>query len=98
MIHEIRTYTLVPGGVQEYLRIYNEMGRTVQVRLLGTLVALLTPETGDLNQLVYIWAFNDLQNCTLRRATLAADIEFAAYRKAVRHLLVRQENRLLTTA
>jgi hypothetical protein len=98
MIHEIRTYTLIPGGVPEYLRIYNEIGRAVQVRLLGNLIALLQPETGDLNQLVYIWGFKDLAIRTERRATLAADSEFAAYRKAVRHLLVRQENRLLTVA
>ncbi len=52
MIHEIRTYSLVPGGVREYLRIYNELGREVQTQLLGNLVALMTPETGDLNQLV----------------------------------------------
>lgn len=98
MIHEIRTYTLVPGGVRDYLRIYNEHGREVQTRLLGTLVALLTPESGDLNQLVYHWAFDSFEDRSLRRAQLAADSRFAEFRKQVRHLLIQQDSRLLSPA
>lgn len=96
MIHELRTYTLTPGGAAEYLRLYNEMGREMQTRLLGNLVALLTPETGDLNQLLYLWAFDSHEERALRRARLAADPEFTEFRKTVRHLLVRQDNRLLS--
>lgn len=98
MIHEIRTYTLVPGGVREYLRIYDEMGRAVQTRLLGNLVAVLSPETGDLNQLVYHWAFDDFQDRAKRRAELLADAQFGEFRKRVKHLLVKQENQLFKPA
>lgn len=97
-MYELRTYTLVPGGVREYLRIYNEMGREVQMRLLGNLVALLQPETGDLNQLIYLWAFEDFEERKRRRQQLMADSQFAEFRKAVRHLLVRQESQLMTLA
>jgi hypothetical protein len=98
MIHEIRTYTVVPGGVREYLRIYNESGRSVQTRLLGNLVALLTPESGDVNQLVFHWAFSSYEDRARRRAELLADADFTAFRKSVRHLLVQQESRLLSPA
>jgi hypothetical protein len=98
MIHELRTYTLVPGGVREYLRLYNESGREIQLRALGNLVALLTPESGDLNQLVYLWAFESHDDRARRRAQLMADPGFADFRKSVRHLLVRQESRLLSAA
>jgi len=98
MIHEIRTYTVVPGGVREYLRIYNESGRSVQTRLLGNLVALLTPESGDVNQLVFHWAFASYEDRARRRAELLADADFTAFRKSVRHLLVQQESRLLSPA
>ncbi len=98
MIHEIRTYTVVPGGVREYLRIYNESGRDVQTRLLGHLVALLTPESGDVNQLVFHWAFSSYEDRARRRAELLADADFTAFRKSVRHLLVQQESRLLSPA
>lgn len=98
MIHEIRTYTVVPGGVREYLRIYNESGRAVQTRLLGNLVALLTPESGDVNQLVFHWAFSSYEDRARRRAELLADADFTTFRKSVRHLLVQQESRLLSPA
>lgn len=98
MIHEIRTYSVVPGGVREYLRLYNEFGREVQTQLLGNLVALLTPESGDLNQLVYHWAFDSFEDRSHRRAQLAADPQFTAFRKQVKHLLIRQDSRLLSPA
>ncbi|UWE15629.1 NIPSNAP family protein [Herbaspirillum huttiense] len=98
MIHELRTYTMVPGGVREYVRIYNECGRAHQVRLLGHLVAMMIPESGDLNQLVYHWAFDSLEDRARRRTALLADPDFAEFRKQVRGLLVQQESRLLTSA
>lgn len=98
MIHELRTYTLVPGGLREYLRLYNESGREIQQRLLGNLVALLTPDSGDLNQLVFLWAFETHDERARRRTQLMADPGFAEFRKSVRHLLVRQESRLMSAA
>ncbi|AVS91447.1 NIPSNAP family protein [Paracidovorax avenae] len=98
MIHEIRTYTLVPGGTREYLRLYNEAGREVQTRLLGGLVAALTPESGDLNQLIYHWVFDSYEERVRRRAQLIADPAFTEFRKSVRHLLVSQDSRLLSPA
>lgn len=98
MLYELRTYTLVPGGVREYLRIYNETARELQVETLGRLVSLLQPESGDLNQLIFLWSFEDFADRQRRRQTLMADSRFTEFRKAVRHLLVRQENQLLTEA
>ena len=98
MLHELRTYTLVPGGVREYLRLYNEPGRAVQTELLGRLVTLMQPESGDLNQLIYLWAFDDFEDRRARRARLMADERFTAFRQSVRHLLVRQESQLMTPA
>jgi len=98
MLYELRTYTLVPGGVREYLRIYNETARELQVETLGRLVGLLQPESGDLNQLIFLWSFEDFADRQRRRQTLMADSRFTEFRKSVRHLLVRQENQLLTEA
>lgn len=98
MLHELRTYTLVPGGVREYLRLYNESGREVQTELLGRLVSLMQPESGDLNQLIYLWSFDNFEDRSARRARLMADERFTGFRKSVRHLLVRQESQLMTPA
>ncbi len=95
---EIRTYTLQPGGVAEYLRLYNELGRSVQVEILGDLVGLYQPETGDLNQLVFVWQFDSFEERARRRRQLMEDERFAVFRKATRGLLVKQENRLMKKA
>ncbi|AOJ27168.1 MULTISPECIES: NIPSNAP family protein [Burkholderia] len=95
MFVEQRTYTLVPGGVAEYLRLYAECGRAAQERALGTMIGCFATEVGPLNQLVYLWAFDSLDTRARRRAALMADPEFGTFRGKVRHLLVRQENQIL---
>lgn len=98
MLYELRTYTLVPGGAREYLQLYNEIGREVQVRLLGSLVRLLRPESGDLNQLIFLWEYPSFEDRRERRERLMADPAFTEFRKKTRHLLVRQESQLMAAA
>ena len=93
---EMRTYTLVPGGAAEYLRVYAAGARAVQTRMLGNLVGLYQTESGELNQLVFLWGYDSFDERTRRRAALMADPEFTEFRKATRHLLVRQESRMLS--
>lgn len=95
MFIEQRTYTLVPGGVAEYLRLYAACGRAPQEQALGTMVGCFATEVGPLNQLVYLWAFASLDERARRRAALMADPAFSVFRGKVRHLLVRQENQIL---
>lgn len=98
MFYELRTYSLVPGGTKEYLRLYNELGREVQIGILGNLVSLMTPESGDQNQLVFLWAFESYEDRKIRRKKLLEDSRFTEFRKASRHLLTNQENRLFSAA
>ncbi len=98
MLYELRTYTLVPGGSREYLKTYNEIGREAQVRVLGGLVHLLRPESGDLNQLVFLWEYQNFEDRRERRERLIADPAFTEFRKRTRHLLVRQESQLMASA
>lgn len=98
MYLEQRIYTLVPGGVAEYLRHYADCGRAIQEGHLGAALGCFTREVGELNQLVYLWPFDSLDERARRRAALLADAGFAEFRGKVRHLLVRQENTILTRA
>lgn len=98
MYVEQRTYTLVPGGTVEYIRLYKELGRQVQEGHLGTMLGCFTREVGELNQLVYLWPFSSLDDRARRRAALMADADFAAFRKQIRHLVIRQENTLFVNA
>lgn len=98
MYIELRTYSLVPGGTAEYLKTYNERGRAVQTSILGQLVGIYQSEVGELNQLVFLWAYESLDERQRRRRELMTNPAFTEFRRSTRHLLVRQESRLLTAA
>jgi hypothetical protein len=98
MLVEQRIYTMVPGGVAEYVRLYAESGRAAQERVLGPMLGCYTREVGELNQLIYLWSFASMEDRSQRRARLMADEAFKVFRGQVRHLLVRQENSLLLPA
>lgn len=98
MFVEQRTYSLVPGGTAEYLRIYEEFGRAAQERILGPMLGCYTREVGELNQLIYFWSFESLDDRSRRRAALMADAAFKDFRGRIRHLVVKQENTILVPA
>jgi hypothetical protein len=98
MFVEQRIYGLVPGGTAEYIRIYEECGRAVQERILGPMLGYYTRDVGELNQLVYFWSFDSMDERTRRRTALMADAEFKAFRGKIRHLVVKQENTILVPA
>ena len=95
MILEERNYLLVPGGSARYLEAWHRTGREPQVRHLGEPAGVFTVEIGELNTLVYHWRYADLADRAHRRRALAADADFAAFRREVRALLVQQSNRIL---
>ncbi|MEP7295800.1 MAG: NIPSNAP family protein [Burkholderiales bacterium] len=98
MLVEQRIYSLVPGGTAEYVKVYEECGREVQERILGKMLGYYTRDIGELNQLVYLWPFDSMDERTRRREALLADPDFKVFRGKIRHLLVRQENSLLVPA
>jgi hypothetical protein len=98
VIIEERNYLVRPGAAAKYARLWDEYGREPQVRILGNLLGFYVTEVGELNTLVYLWGYEGLDDRVKRRAELAADPDFAAFRAQVRDLLVSQSNRILTPA
>ena len=98
MFVEQRIYSLVPGGTAEYIRIYEECGRAIQERILGEMLGYYTRDIGELNQLVYLWAFTSMDERTRRRIELAADPDFKIFRGKIRHLVLKQESSILIPA
>jgi hypothetical protein len=98
MFVEQRIYSLVPGGTAEYIKIYEECGRAVQERILGPMLGYYTRDVGELNQLVYFWSFDSMDERSRRRIALMADAEFKVFRGKIRHLVVKQENTILVPA
>ncbi|MCG8690869.1 MAG: NIPSNAP family protein [Minwuiales bacterium] len=98
MIVEERVYTLVPGGVPEYLRLYQEFGMEIQKPILGHMVGYFHTEIGTLNQIVHMWAYDSLDERTRRRAELGADPGWQDYVKKIRPLILSQESKILIPA
>lgn len=96
MIHELRTYTLVPGTQAQYLKLSAEMGRRIRGDRYGKLEGFWTTEFGTLNQVVHLWSFTDLGERARLRAELQQNTEWTqGYLGQVRPMLVAQENKIL---
>jgi len=98
MIVEMRTYTLKPGAVAEYLRLYEAEGVATQTRILGRLLGYYSSETGDVNQVIHLWAYEDFADRKARRAALFADPVWLAYIPKIVGLIVTQESKILNPA
>jgi hypothetical protein len=98
MIVEERIYTAIPGKAQEYVRMYQEEGLAIQRPILGNLLGYFTSEIGTLNQIVHLWAYQDLADRAARRTKLLSDPRWKAYSAKVVPLLLSQENKILVPA
>jgi hypothetical protein len=98
MIVEERIYTLHPGKVAEMVKLYGEEGLPLQQRYLGKFIGYFSTETGNLNQVVFMWGYESLDDRSARRERLAQDPEWQSYLKKVVPLIMTQENRILKPA
>jgi NIPSNAP protein len=98
MIVEERIYTLHAGKVPDMMKLYGEEGLPLQQRYLGKFIGYFSTETGNLNQVVFLWGYDSLDDRDARRARMARDPEWQAYLKKVQPLIMTQENRILKPA
>ncbi|HEX2011258.1 MAG TPA: NIPSNAP family protein [Roseateles sp.] len=98
MLVELRTYTTQPGRLRDYLALYEAEGLALQRRILGRMVGYYSSEIGELNQVLHLWAYEDLNERQQRRAALLADAGFQAYVRKMLPLLVSQSSRILSPA
>jgi hypothetical protein len=98
MLLDVRTYTCRPGTLKSHIALYEKLGKTPQTRHLGQPLAWLVTDTGDVNQYVHIWVYENAGDREKRRAAMWADPEWVAYTQESASLgaLVEQENRLMT--
>jgi hypothetical protein len=97
MIVDLRTYTMVPGRLAAWLKLYEAEGLPIHQRHLGKPVGVFTTEVGTLNQVVFIWAFADQADRERRRNALEADPDWASYRRhsAEAGNVQHQENKII---
>jgi len=97
MLLDVRTYTCRPGTIKKHLALYEKLGKGPQTRHLGQPFAYLATETGDPNQYVHIWLYENAGDREKKRAAMQADPEWIAYTEESAKLgaLVQQENKLM---
>lgn len=99
MIYELRTYTLQPGKLNDYLKLNSEVGRKIRGDRYGRLAGSWTSETGVLNQYVHLWEYPDLVERERLRGELAKNEEWTrGYVSQIRPFLLAQENKILSPA
>lgn len=97
MLLDVRTYTCRTGTIKKHLALYERLGKGPQTRHLGEPFAYLVTETGNVNQYIHIWAYDNAGDREQRRAKLWADAEWMTYVEESAKLgaLQQQENRLM---
>ena len=95
MIVDHRTYTVQHGRMGEYLKLFEAEGLPVQLRHLGNLIGYFQTMHGPLNQVVHLWAYEDLADMERRRSARDADPDWAAYKNKSAGVLLMQENKIL---
>lgn len=98
MLLDVRTYVTKPGKLNPHLALYEQYGKAPQSRILGQPLAFLKTETGNINEFVHIWMFENAGDRETKRAALWKDAEWLEYVKRSGELgaLESQENRLMT--
>jgi hypothetical protein len=92
MLHEIRSYTLVPGKVPEYLKLAEEVSLPIRKNDAGVLVGWWSSEIGELNKLVHIWEWKDLKKRQRQRVVLRSRPGWGdVYNPQVDKLVYRRE-------
>lgn len=100
MLIDHRTYRVRPGTAQAYLDLYEQYGFEAQTRHLGKPIAYMFSESGEMNTLVHIWAYENAADREKRRAAMMADPDWQNYLKKNREaaLLESQVTKLMIPA
>ena len=98
MIIDLRTYTVKPGRVHEFVALYKELAWPLQQKYLGRCIGWYTGLEGTLNQVVHVWAYESQADREARRLAMYKDPAWTEYmrRTGESELLLHTENRLLS--
>jgi hypothetical protein len=97
MIIDLRTYTMAPGRLAAWLKLYEAEGLPIQTRHLGKPIGVFTTDVGTLNQAVLLWGYASQGDREQRRGAMETDPDWIAYRKksAEAANVQHQENKII---
>lgn len=98
MIVDLRIYTVKPGRVGDFVKLYRDYGWPLQEKYLGRCIGWFTGLEGQLNQVVQLWAYDGQADREARRTAMNQDPEWQDYlrRMGESGLLLHTENRFLS--
>ena len=91
MIYEHRTYRVQPGTLPQFIKTYQEHCFPVIGRY-AKLIGCWATESGKLNSVVFIWAYEDFGHRTEQRGKLAADPAWGPAVQKILPFLAQQES------
>ena len=97
MIYEKRTYRMKPGQAPAFLKVYEADGIRI-ITKYAQLTGCWTTESGPLNCVVFIWAYDDYAHRAAQRAKLAADPDWQAFVPKILSFIDHQESVFLLPA
>ena len=97
MIIDHRTYDFHPGKMNAWIDIYEQYGLPVQKKHLGNFIGFFTTEVGPINQVTFMWGFEDAGDRERRRAAMEADPDWGEFTSRNRELgaLKQQTDKLI---
>lgn len=95
MIVDHRTYTVRPGKIVPFLDIFEQDGLPLYLHYCGKLIGYYVSESGVLNQLVHLWAYESVEDRELRRSNLYKDARWTAFLDVALPFIISQESVLL---
>lgn len=98
MIMEHRIYTMRPGNLDVFVDTQIERGFDIMGPLIGNCVGYFATAFGTMNQMVHLWAFDDLEDWRARYNEVYGIAELQPYFRTVRPLMLAQEVKMLTPA
>ena len=79
MIIEMRTYTIKPGELHNFINIYDFEIREIHTKILGNQLGFFYTEIGNVNEVVHLYGYDSYEERQSRRVTLSKSPEFKAY-------------------
>jgi hypothetical protein len=91
MIYEMRTYRMKIHAATAFLAVYEERGIKI-ISKYAKLIGCWQTESGTLNSIVFIWAYNDFNHRIAQRTKLWEDKEWLEFVPSIRQHMEHQES------
>ena len=86
MIIDHRSYTIHPAKFTAFLALWEAVALPIQLAHSGRFLGMFVTDTGPVNTLVHMWAYEDAADRETRRKTFEALPEWQEYRRKLDEL------------